>query len=90
MFYNQNKIKDFFSSCLPNLFNRSSFHRVHLQHVFKETYNRGVQILRGEKHPIADLLKKGWHMVVVKGKCPTQQGIENDPAAPDIHLWTSI
>lgn len=78
------------SSSSPDLFDGGSFHGVHLQHVFKEAYYWGVQILRGEKDPIADLLKECWHMVVIKGKCPTQQGIENDPTAPDIYLWTSI
>lgn len=39
---------------------------------------------------LIDLFKERWHVVVVEGERPTQQGIEDDPAAPDIDLWTSI
>jgi len=78
------------SSDSPDVFDGGSFHGVHLQHVFEEAYYRRVQILRGEKDPVADLFKERWHVVVVEGERPTQQGIEDDPAAPDIDLWTSI
>lgn len=58
--------------------------------MFKEADHRRIQILRSEKDSVADLLKEGRHVVVIEGKCPTQQGIEDDSTAPDIDLWTSI
>jgi len=75
---------------LPDLFDGGSFHWVHLQHVFEEANYCRIQILRGEKDPVADLFKERWHVIIIKGKCPTQQGIENDATTPYIHLWTSI
>lgn len=78
------------SASSPDFSDGGSFHGVHLKHVFQEAYYRSVQILWGEKYPITDLLKERWHVVVVEGKSPTQQGIENDPTAPDVDLRTSI
>lgn len=80
----------FASERSPDFFDGGSFHGVHLQHVFQKANDRGVEILRGKKDPITDLLKERWHMVVVEGERPTQQGIEDDAAAPDVHLWAGI
>lgn len=75
---------------LPDFFNGGSFHWVYLQHVLQKAYDGGVEILRGEKDPVADLFEERWHVVIVEGERPTQQGIEDDTAAPDIHLWASV
>lgn len=75
---------------LPDFFDGGSFHGIHLQHVFQKADDSGVEILRREKDPVADLLKERWHVVVVEGERPAQQGIEDDAAAPDIHLRAGV
>lgn len=74
----------------PNLFDGGSLHGVHLEHVFQKANNGGVQVLRREEDPIADLLEECWHVVVVKRQRSTQQGIQNHSAAPDVHLRPGV
>lgn len=80
----------FASRGLPDFFDGGSFHGVHLQHVLQKAYDGGVEILRREKDPVADLLEERWHVVVVEGERPAQQGIEDDAAAPDVHLRPGV
>lgn len=74
----------------PDFFNCGSFHWVYLQHVFQKANDGGVEILWGEKDSVADLLEERWHVIVVEGQRPAQQGIEDDAAAPDIHLRAGV
>lgn len=58
--------------------------------MLQKAYDGGVEILRREKDPVADLLEERWHVVVVEGERPAQQGIEDDAAAPDVHLRPGV
>lgn len=57
------------ASVLPNVSDCCSFHWIHLQHVLQKTNYRWIQVLRGIKDTITYLLKKGWHMIIIKWKC---------------------
>lgn len=56
---------------LPNVSDCCSLHWIHLQHVLQETNYRWIQVLRGIKDTITYLLKKGWHMIIIKWKRST-------------------
>jgi len=57
---------------LPNVSDRRSLHWIHLQHVLQKTNYRRIQVLRGIKDTITYLLKKGWHVIIIKWKCSTE------------------
>ena len=35
-----------------------------------------------------DLLEEHCDIVVIKWECPTEQGVQDDPTRPDVHLRT--
>lgn len=74
----------------PDVLDGGSLEGVHLQHVHEERGHGAVEVLRDVKHSPTDLLEQGGDVLVVKGQSATQEGIEDDTTAPDVHLWASI
>lgn len=56
---------------LPNVSDGCSLHWIHLQHVLQKTNYRRIQVLRGIKDTITYLLKKRWHVIIIKWKRST-------------------
>lgn len=56
----------------------------------EQSGNGAVEVLRDVKHTSPDLLEEGGHMLIIEGQSATEEGIEDDTAAPDVHLWASI
>lgn len=56
----------------------------------EERGHGAVEVLRDVKHSPTDLLEQGGHMFIIKRQSATQEGVEDDTTAPDVHLWASI
>ena len=74
----------------PDVFDGGSLQGVDLQHEHQEVGHRAVQVLWDVEDSATDLLKEGGNVFIVEGQRPAQEGVEDDPAAPDVHLGTSI
>lgn len=74
----------------PDVLDGGPLERVHLQHEHQEAGHRAVQVLRDVEHPAADFLEEGGHVLVIEGQRPAQQGVQDDAAAPDVHLGASV
>lgn len=74
----------------PDVFDSCSLQRVHLQHEHKQRGNGTGQVLGDVEDASSDLLKQRGDMLVIKGQSAAQQGIQDYPAAPDVHLWACI
>lgn len=74
----------------PDIFDGGSLQWVHLQHEHEQRGDGSSQVLRDVEDPSSDLLKQCWDVLVVEGKSSTQQGVQDHPTAPDVHLRTSV
>lgn len=75
---------------VPDVFDSGSLQRVHLQHEHQQRGHRAVQILWDVEDSPSDLLKQGGNMFIIKRQSAAQQSVQDDPTAPDVHLWACI
>lgn len=74
----------------PDVFDGGSLQRVHLQHEHEQRGHRASQVLWDVEDASSDLLKQRGDMLIIKGQSAAQQGIQDHPTAPDVHLWACI
>ena len=56
----------------------------------EESGNRAVEVFRDVKHTSPDLLEEGGDVLVVERQSAAEKGVEDNTAAPDVHLWASV
>lgn len=56
----------------------------------KESGNGAVEVFRDVKHTSTDLLEEGGDVLVVERQSATEKGVEDNAAAPDVHLRASV
>lgn len=74
----------------PDVLDGCSLEGVNLQHVHEKSGNGAVEVFGDVKHTSPDLLEEGRDMFIIERQSATEKGIEDNAAAPDVHLWASI